>query len=250
MTRENEEAVWVAAARRAIYFPGCPEAQAKGPAQARLLTRVGPPGNRVLGGEGQPNPPADRLGDRSDLEEEPRLREINGDLPKGGSPPDAASAVTGRHGEFRLEVAGSKRTWWLRLPAREEPPRVESGNRRGPDRSDIVASLENPERARLRSSFLGVLRVERHLEGRRIGLAVLAAFGCRCARPRASLVGLRCGRLRLACGNPRDGRWPIAVNLPIRASRGTHVASAGRHALEQVDGPGGACRVEFPRQVW
>ena len=64
MGRENQEAVWVAVARRLIYFSDCPEAQAEGWAQARLLTRVGPPGNRVPGGEGQPNPPADRLGDR------------------------------------------------------------------------------------------------------------------------------------------------------------------------------------------
>jgi len=40
--------------------------------------------------------------------------------------------------------------------------RVESGNWRDPDWSDIVTSSENPERARLRSSFLGVSLCSQH----------------------------------------------------------------------------------------
>ncbi len=114
-------------------------------------------GCRAVKGNRTRQPTASVVG--TDLEEEPRLREITGGSPQGESPPDAASVAAGRHGGLRPVRAGSHRSRRSRPAAKGEPHRVEPGNWRDPDRSDIVASKENPERARLRSSFLGVFRV-------------------------------------------------------------------------------------------
>lgn len=105
------------------------------------------------------------------------------------SDPEGASALEGDPDESFGSRMGSRIEGGLGR-RREEANREEAGNRGNPDRSDIVTPNANPERARLRSSFLGVLRVwvpaRQRCRADRENLAcsrkAIDDFACRCHR--------------------------------------------------------------------
>jgi hypothetical protein len=141
--------------------------------------------------------------------EEPSLQWTDGPPPSGGDPrtglrsrPTPGASVLGS--PFgRDGLAGS----------RKDTP-GSAGDCRGPDRSDDSLLQKNPERARLRSSFLGVLCVARcarsrpsrlRLADRRQTTALVAALAIR------SGGGLTTPMVRFTRGLENDDPWFVGV---------------------------------------